>query len=80
MYQEPYEEPKKKYTGAVNLDEIMVHIGKKHNSKLSELPDYPRRILVVGSSESRKSNFLKFIASWKNIDEFYIHVKKLLKK
>ena len=63
MYQEPYEEPKKKYTGAVNLDEIMVYIGKKHNSKLSELPDYPRRILVVGSSESRKSNFLKFIAS-----------------
>ena len=42
----------------INLDSITNENNKKHNEKWPYIPDYPYRILIIGASESGKTNTL----------------------
>ena len=42
----------------INLDSITNENNKKRNEKWSYIPDHPCRILIIGSSESGKTNTL----------------------
>ena len=41
-----------------NLDSITNKNNKKHNEKLSYIPDHPYRIITIGGSRSGKTNAL----------------------
>ena len=42
----------------INLDRIVTENNKEHNEKLSFIPDYPYKILIIGGSGSIKANVL----------------------
>ena len=48
-----------------------------HNPNWLYIPDYPYRILVTGSSRSRKTNTLFNLikTQWRDIDKIYLYVK-----
>ena len=62
----------------INLDIITNENNKKHNEKWPYIPDHPYRILIIGSSGSRKTNtLLNLINEKKNIDKIYLGAKDL---
>ena len=65
----------------INLDSITNENNKKHNEKWPYIPDDPYRILIIGGSESGKTNtLLNLIKEQDNhdvIDTIYLYVKDL---
>ena len=48
----------------------------EHNSKWSYIPDHPYRILIVGGSESKRTNtLLNLINNQPDIDKIYLYAK-----
>ena len=61
-----------------NLDNIANENNKEHNEKWPYIPDDPYRILIIGCSESGKTNtLLNLISQQENIDKTYLYVKDL---
>ena len=61
-----------------NLDNIANENNKEHNEKWPYIPDDPCRILIIGCSESGKTNtLLNLISQQDNIDKIYLYVKDL---
>ena len=57
----------------INLDNIVNNNNEEHNEKLSYIPDHPYRILIIGGSESGKTNtLLNLINEQKDIDKIYL--------
>ena len=49
---------------------------KEHNSKWSEIPDHPHRILIIGGSRSRKTNaLLNLINHEPHVDKIFLYAK-----
>ena len=49
---------------------------KEHNSKWSEIPDHPHRILIIGGSGSRKTNaLLNLINHEPHVDKNFLYAK-----
>ena len=42
----------------INLDSIINENNEEHNEKWPHIPDHPYRILIIGGSESGKTNTL----------------------
>ena len=61
-----------------NLDDITNESNREHNKKWSFIPDYLYRILIIGSSGSRKLKvLLNLIKEQDDIDKVYLHAKDL---
>ena len=64
----------------INLDNITNENIKKRNEKWPFIPDYPYRILIIGGSESGKTNILlNLINEQGDIDKIYFYAKDLSK-
>ena len=65
----------------INLDSITNENNEKHNEKWPYIPDDPYRILIIGGSESWKTNTsLNLIKEQDNhdvIDKIYLYAKDL---
>ena len=62
----------------INLDTITNENNKEHNEKWSYIPDHPYRILIIGGSDSGKTNTLiNFINEQNNIDQIYFYARDL---
>ena len=60
----------------INFDDYTNENKIEHNSKWPYIPDHPYRILIVGSSGSRKTNtLLNLINNQPDIDKIYIYAK-----
>ena len=54
----------------INLDNIVNNNNEEHNEKLPYISDHPYRILIIGGSESGKTNtLLNLINEQKDIDK-----------
>ena len=64
-----------------NLDNITNENSKEHNDKWPYIPDHPYRMLIIGSSESRKTNTLpNLIKEQNDINKTYLYAKDLSKR
>ena len=64
----------------INLDSITNKNNKEYNKKQLYNPDYPYRLLIIGSSGSRKTNTsLNLINEQDYIDKIYLYAKCLSK-
>ena len=62
----------------INLDNITNENNKKHNEKWPYIPDHLYRILIIGSSESGKTNALfNLINEQDDFDKIYLYAKDL---
>ena len=62
----------------INLDSITNENSKEHNEKWPFIPDHPYRSLIIGGSESGKTNtLLNLIKEQDDIDEIYLYAKDL---
>ena len=62
----------------INLDNIVNNDNQQHNEKWPYIPDHPYRILIIGGSESGKTNtLLNLINEQKDIDKIYLYTKDL---
>ena len=62
----------------INLDSITNKNNKKHNEKWPYIPDHPYRILIIGGSESGKTNtLLNLINEQNDIDKIYLYARDL---
>ena len=60
----------------INFDNYTNESKTEHNSKWPHIPDHPYRILIVGGSESGKTNaLLNLINSQPDIDKIYLSAK-----
>ena len=59
-----------------NLGNITNEKNKKHNEKLSYIPDHPYRILIIGCSGSGTAiTLLNLISQQDDIDKIYLYAK-----
>ena len=65
----------------INLDSITNENNKEHNEKWSYMPDHPYRIIIIGGSESGKTNTLLNLIKEQDkhdvIDKIYLYAKDL---
>ena len=62
----------------INLDSITTENNKKRNEKWPYMPDHPYRIVIIGGSESRKTNtLLNSINDQNDIDKIYLYARYL---
>ena len=62
----------------INLDNIIKEKNKIYNEKWPYIPNYPYRILIIGGSESGKTNTsLNLINEQKDIHKIYLYAKDL---
>ena len=62
----------------INLDSITNETNKEHNEKWPYIPDHLYRILIIGGSESGKTNAcLNLIKEQDDIDKIYLYAKDL---
>ena len=62
----------------INVDSITNENNKEHNEKWSYIPDHSYRILIIGGSESGKTNtLLNLINEQGDIDKIYSYAKDL---
>ena len=60
----------------INFDDYTNENKAKHNLKWPYIPDHPYRILIIGGSESRKTNaLLNLINNQPDIDKIYLYAK-----
>ena len=60
----------------INFDDYTNENKIEHNSKWSYIPDHPYRILIIGGSESGKTNaLLNLINNQPDIDKIYLYTK-----
>ena len=60
----------------LNLDDITNENNKKHNKKRPYIPDHPQGILIIGGSESEKTNALLILKMKQDdIDKVYLYAK-----
>ena len=61
-----------------NLDDITNENNKEHKLKWPDITDHPYRILIIGGSESGKTNtLLNLIKEQDDIDEISMYTKDL---
>ena len=64
----------------INLDYITNENNREHNEKSPYIPDHPYRILIIGGSESGKTNtLLNLIKEQDYIGKIYLYAKDLSK-
>ena len=57
----------------INFDDIVNENKTKHNKNWPYIPDHPYKILIIGSSESGKTNaLLDLIYNQPDIDRIYL--------
>ena len=62
----------------LNLDDIWNKNNKEHNNKWPYIPDHPYRLLLIGGSESGKTNtLLNLIKEQDDIEKIYLYAKDL---
>ena len=65
----------------INLDSITNEKNKKHNEKWPYIPDHPYKILIIGGSESGKTNALLNLIKEQDkhdvIDKIYLYARDL---
>ena len=62
----------------INLDSITNENNKKRNEKWPYIPDHPYRILIIGGSESGKTNALfNLINKQNDIDKIHLYARDL---
>ena len=60
----------------INFDDIANENKTKHNKNWPYIPDHPYKILIIGSSESGKTNaLLNLIYNQPDIDKIYLYAK-----
>ena len=60
----------------INFDDYVNEIETKHNKSWPYIPDHPYRILIIGGSDSGKTNLLlNLIENQLDIDKIYLHAK-----
>ena len=60
----------------INFDDYVNENKTEHNLKQPYIPDHPYRILIIGSSGSRKTNpLLNLINNQPDIDKIYLYAK-----
>ena len=61
-----------------NVDDVTNKSNKDHNLKRPCIPDHHYRILIIGGSESGKTNtLLNLISQQDDIDKIYLYAKDL---
>ena len=61
-----------------DLDDIANKNNKEHNNKWPYIPDHPYRLLLIGGSESGKTNtLLNLIKEQDDIEKIYLYAKDL---
>ena len=62
----------------INLDSITNENNKKQNEKWPYIPDHPYRIVIIGGSESGKTNaLLNLIKEQDDINKIYLYATDL---
>ena len=62
----------------INLDNIVNNNNQQHNENWPYIPNHPYKILIIGGSESGKTNtLLHLINEQKDIDNIYLYAKDL---
>ena len=62
----------------INFDHVIKEEAKEYNPNWPEIPDHPYRILIIGGSQSRKTNSLfNVINQQSDIDKIYLYAKDL---
>ena len=62
----------------INLDNIVNNNNQQHNENWPYIPNHPFKILIIGGSESGKTNtLLHLINEQKDIDNIYLYAKDL---
>ena len=62
----------------INFDHVIKEEIKEYNPNWPEIPDHPYRILIIGGSQSRKTNSLfNIINQQSDIDKIYLYAKDL---
>ena len=60
----------------INFDEYTNENNKEHNLNWPYIPDHPYRILIIGGSETGKTNaLLNLINNQQDIDKIYLYAK-----
>ena len=60
----------------INFDDYTNKNKTEHNLKEPYIRDHPYRILIIGGSESRKTNaLLNLIGNYPDIDKIYLYAK-----
>ena len=60
----------------ITFDDVIIKETKEDNPNWPEIPDRPFRILIVGISESGKTNSLLNVTNYEpDIDKIYLHAK-----
>ena len=60
----------------INFDDVIEESIKEHNTNGPKISDHPYRILIIGSSGSRKTNSLyNLINQQSDIDKIYLYAK-----
>ena len=63
----------------INFDYITKENTNEHNSNRPEISDHPFKILIIGDSESGKTNSLfKIIGHQPDINQIYLYAKNPL--
>ena len=60
----------------INFDKYTNKNKKEHNLNQPNIPDHPYRILIIGGSETEKTNaLLNLINNQQDIDKMYLYAK-----
>ena len=60
----------------INIDDTGKENIKEHDANQTQIPNYPYRILIIGGSESGKTNSLfNLISQKRKIDKIYLYAK-----
>ena len=63
-----------------NLGNITKENNKEHNNKWPYIPDHSYRVLIIGGSESGKTNaLLNLISQQDDVDKIFLYAKNLSK-
>ena len=57
----------------INIDDVIKENMKEHNTDWPQIPNHPHRTLIIGGSESGKTNSLfNIISQQPDIDKIYL--------